>query len=102
MYMISIDLDSEKLKKEYKNESIGNAYTEIKSFLKSRGFSSRSGFNFTTDQNAIFCILTVADLTENFDWFARSVSDVKLLRIEEETDLLPIVSRFSKEKLICE
>ena len=35
--------------------------------------------------------MTVQQLTLEFDWFAPSVRDIRMLRIEENNDLMPAV-----------
>lgn len=40
-------------------------------------------------------MLAVIDLTTRLPWFAASVRDIRMLRIEELNDLMPVVQRIA-------
>ena len=42
---------------------------------------------------AVACVLAVQDLVAALPWFAASVRDIRMLRIEELNDLMPVVRR---------
>lgn len=43
--------------------------------------------------NAVTCVLAAMDLSRSLPWFAISVRDIRMLRIEEFNDLLPAVEQ---------
>lgn len=44
---------------------------------------------------AVTCVLAAQDLARSLAWFAASVHDIRLLRIEELNDLMPAVQQSS-------
>ncbi|MGV0816568.1 virulence factor [Martelella sp. FLE1502] len=100
MYAIVFDLDTNSLKEVYPGQSWNNAYYEIRSFLADRGFGWQQGSTYFGDDSvdAVGCVLTIQELTDGFDWFAASVRDIRMLRIEENNDLMPAVERASAKK----
>ena len=100
MYAIVFDLDTNSLKDVYPGNSWNNAYAEIRSFLAERGFGWQQGSTYFGDDSvdAVSCVLTIQELTQEFDWFPASVRDIRMLRIEENNDLMPAVERVSAMK----
>jgi virulence-associated protein VapD len=41
--------------------------------------------------NAVTCVLAAMDLSRSLPWFAGSVRDLRMLRIEELNDLMPAI-----------
>ncbi|MEG0844511.1 MAG: virulence factor [Romboutsia sp.] len=99
MYAIAFDLDTDMLKKTYHNASIGNAYNDIKNILEDYGFNRQQGSVYFggKDVNAVTCFEATSELTENLDWFSASVRDMRMLRIEDDNDLRPIIERTTKK-----
>ncbi|GHT43567.1 endoribonuclease VapD [Planctomycetales bacterium] len=96
MYAIAFDLDTETLQKSYPSPSFNNAYADIRNKLVgSHGFSWQQGsVYFGGDKvNAVTCVIAVIDLTQTFPWFAPAVRDIRMLRIEEQNDLLPAIEQ---------
>ena len=93
MYAITFDLDIETLKQAY-GDPYNNAYAEIKKFLVSKGFNwQQEGVYFGDAKvNAVTCVLAAAELAKELTWFAASVRDIRMLRIEENNDLKPAVN----------
>ena len=100
MYAIAFDLNMENLRIFYPNNSIGNAYNDIKTILLKYGFERQQGSVYFGDNkvNAVTCFNAVSDLTESYDWFATSVRDIRMLRIEDDNDLIPVIDRTLKLK----
>ena len=100
MFAIVFDLDTNSLKAVYPGPSWNNAYNEVRSFLGKRGFGWQQGSTYFGDDsvNEVSCVLTIQDLAEEFDWFAPSVRDVRMLRIESNNDLMPAVERAVKRR----
>jgi virulence-associated protein VapD len=90
MYAVAFDLDTEILKQTY-GDPANNAYGEIKRFLIDKGFTWQQGsVYFGTDRiNAVTCVLAVTEMSRVLPWFATSVRDIRMLRIEEYNDLMP-------------
>lgn len=94
MYAIIFDLDTEMLRVSYGGPSHNNAYAEIRTFLTARGFSWVQGSGYFGDDtiDAVKCMMTVQRLERKFSWFRPSVRDIRMLRIEENNDLLPLIN----------
>jgi len=90
MYAVAFDLDTEILKQTY-GDPPNNAYGEIKRFLLDKGFDWQQGsVYFGTDKiNAVTCVLAITEMSKTLPWFAASVRDIRMLRIEEFNDLMP-------------
>ena len=94
VYAIAFDLDIESLRKHY-GDPYNNAYHEIRGVLKRHGFAWQQGSVYFGDEtiNAVMCVLAAIDLSRSLPWFAASVRDIRMLRIEELNDLMPAVQR---------
>jgi virulence-associated protein VapD len=92
-YAITFDLDTKVHEVSYPHPSWQNAYADIGKFLRERGFARQQGSVYFGDEtiDVVRCQMTVQQLTLEFDWFAASVSDIRMLRIEENNDLMPAV-----------
>ncbi len=93
MYAISFDLDTKVLQQSYPSPSWQNAYADIGKFLRERGFDHQQGSVYFGDDtiDVVRCQLTVQEMTIEFDWFAPSVRDIRMLRIEDNNDLRPAI-----------
>ncbi len=93
MYAIACDMDTDTLQKAYPGPSWNNAYAEIQRVLSCHGFTRQQGSVYFGDStvNAVSCVLASMDLSRSLAWFAISVRDIRMLRIEEANDLLPAV-----------
>ena len=93
MYAITFDLKIDNLREYYKNDSINNAYKDIKTELEKFGFENIQGSTyFGNDKvNAVTPVLATQALAKKFDWFSLCVRDIRMLRIEENNDLLPAI-----------
>lgn len=94
VYAIAFDMDIESLRQTY-GDPYNNAYAEIRKVLSSHGFTPQQGSVYfgNTSINAVTCVLAVQDLARRFPWFAASVRDIRMLRIEEFNDLLPAIQQ---------
>jgi virulence-associated protein VapD len=94
VYAIAFDMDIESLKNNY-GVPYNNAYCEIRRILKKHGFTwQQGGVYFGGEQiNAVTCVLAAMDLARSLPWFATSVRDIRMLRIEELNDLMPAVQQ---------
>jgi virulence-associated protein VapD len=92
MYAIAFDMDIDSLRNNY-GDPYNNAYLEIRRVLQRHGFTWQQGsVYFGGDRiNAVTCVLAAIDLSRSLPWFAASVRDIRMLRIEELNDLMPAI-----------
>jgi virulence-associated protein VapD len=97
MYAITFDLVIETLKESYHNDSYNNAYGDIRKVLGEYGFEGQQGSVYfgTSTVDAVTCVLAIQELTTRHPWFAQAVRDIRMLRIEENNNLMPAVLRAS-------
>jgi virulence-associated protein VapD len=90
MYAIIFDFDTDTLKKLYPNASWNNAYTDVRNYLTNRGFEWVQGSGYFGDEtvDAVRCVRTVQKLAKKYPWFTPAVRDIRMLRIEENNDLM--------------
>jgi virulence-associated protein VapD len=96
MYAIVFDLDQETLAKTYLNENHKNAFEDIKNALEPYGFMRQQGSVFFGDAekvDAVSCVLAIIELSATYSWFSPSVKDIRMLRIEDNNDLIPAVKK---------
>ena len=99
MYAIVFDIEQETLSKIYGASSYANAYADIKKTLKKYGFERWHGSVYFGNKNkvdAVTCVQAAQELAETYDWFSASVKDIRMLRIEENNDLMPAIKRVKK------
>ena len=92
MYAIAFDLKVSDLQTHYSGNSYNNAYGDIKKFLAEEGFSRQQGsvyFGDTDTVDMVKCVMAVNKLSRQFAWFKECVTDIRMLRIEENNDLTP-------------
>ncbi|WRG42195.1 virulence factor [Helicobacter pylori] len=84
MYAVTFDLDTNCL-----NE---NAVNLLKVYSDIRKFMEQHGFYFGDETiNAVTCVATVQILAKQIPSFAICVKDVRMLKIEENNDLMPAI-----------
>jgi virulence-associated protein VapD len=96
MYAIAFDMDIDSLRLHY-GDPYNNAYGEIRQVLQEHGFAWQQGSVYFGGEsvNAVTCVLAAVELSRQFPWFAASVRDIRMLRIEELNDLMPAVQQGS-------
>jgi virulence-associated protein VapD len=94
VYAIAFDMDIEQLRVHY-GDPYNNAYLEIRRILERHHFQWQQGSVYFGDASVTAATVTVAviDLTTQLPWFAAAVRDIRMLRIEELNDLMPVVQR---------
>ena len=90
-YAISFDLDTKMLQDSYPASSWQNAYFDIERSLKEHGFARKQGSVYFGDVDVVRCQTAVQKLAVDYDWFAPSVRDIRMLRIEDDNDLMPAI-----------
>ena len=98
MYAIAFDMDIDSLKLNY-GDPYNNAYSEIRKVLQKQGFTWQQGSVYFGGEsiNAVTCVLAAIELSRALPWFAASVRDIRMLRIEEFNDLMPAVQQAAPE-----
>jgi virulence-associated protein VapD len=91
MFAITVDLKTKVLPENYASASWQNAYADIGQFLQQQGFDRQQGSVYFGDRtiDIVRCQLAVQRLAGEFTWFAPSVTDIRMLRIEENNDVMP-------------
>src|SRR5882762_10142277 len=94
VYAIAFDMDIEQLRLHY-GDPYNNAYLEIRRVLEGHQFQWQQGSVYFGGPavTAATVMVAVIDLTARLPWFAASVRDIRMLRIEELNDLMPVVQR---------
>jgi len=94
MYAIAFDMDIESLRANF-GDPYNNAYVEIRKVLQRHGFTWQQGSVYFGGENinAVTCVLAAIDVSTQLKWFAASVRDIRMLRIEELNDLMPAVQQ---------
>lgn len=87
MYAIIFDFDVNSMRSEFNSK-------EIKIFMENNGFEfiPENVFLGKDPIDSVTCVLTVQRLKNIYPWFATCVKSARMLRIEEDTDLLPAIS----------
>jgi len=96
VYAIAFDMDIEQLRLHY-GGPYNNAYLEIRRVLEGHSFQWQQGSVYfgRSEVTAATVMIAVIDLTTRLPWFAASVRDIRMLRIEEMNDLMPVVERIA-------
>jgi virulence-associated protein VapD len=94
VYAIAFDMDIEQLRLHY-GDPHNNAYLEIRRVLEGHRFQWQQGSVYFggPEVTAATVMIAVIDLTTRLPWFAASVRDIRMVRIEELNDLMPVVER---------
>src|SRR5688572_11810952 len=94
VYAIAFDMDIEQLRTN-DGDPYNNAYLEIRRVLQRHGFTWQQGSVYFGGEavTAVTCVLAAIDLAQSLPWFAASVRDIRMLRIEELNDLMPAVQQ---------
>jgi len=100
VYAITFDFDAGMLEQLYPSPSWKNACSDVRRSFEQNGFENKQGsVYFALDEiDAVECVGLVQDLAETYDWFTPSLEDIRMLRIEENNDLMPILDRKRRRK----
>jgi virulence-associated protein VapD len=91
MYAIAFDLDQEALRTHYHGAYPNHAYDDIRKVLQEHGLVRQQGSVWFGDHTVtpVTCVMAVQAVQKRFPWFNRVLSDIRMLRIEENNDLMP-------------
>lgn len=92
MFAIAFDLDTDVMR-EHLGSSYNNGYKEIEDILDIHGFHRQQGSVYYGNEkiNSVATIGAAQDLSRCLSWFKDSVRDIRILRIEENDDLKPLL-----------
>lgn len=92
VYAIAFDLDTERLQGIYPG-TYTNAYHDIRRILERHGFVNQQGSLYFGNEKTdpVKCVLAIQEVTKAYSWFRVAVRDIRMLRIEENNDLMPAV-----------
>lgn len=93
MYAICFDLDQDQLRRHYPNAETTGAYHDIRRALEKFGFARQQGSVYFGNNTVtpVTCVMAVQAVQKSCPWFAKVVSDIRMLRIEEHNDLMPAI-----------
>lgn len=94
MYAIAFDLDTERLNRHYPGNTPNNGYEDIRRVFERHGFVRQQGsvyFSNGANPSPVTCVLAVQELVAKHPWFRNVVTDIRMLRIEDNNDLMPAV-----------
>lgn len=92
MYALSFDMNIVDLQ-QYYGEPYNGAYYEIKRTLVKWGFYWVQGSTYMTNADNLTNLYDAIDALKEFEWFCRSVRDIRGYRVEEWSDFTPSVKR---------
>jgi virulence-associated protein VapD len=85
MYAIAFDMVIANLKENY-GEPYHNAYAEIKKVLGKHGFHWVQGSTYASQTDNLLAITQAVTALRQFDWFCKSVRDIRAFKIEDWSD----------------
>jgi virulence-associated protein VapD len=93
VYAIAFDLNT-KTAEQLCGDGWRNCYAQIGLVLAEFGFSRQQGSVYFGDENsdAVKCVMAVQEIDRRHAWFSRVVQDLRMLRVDEDNDLLPALS----------
>ncbi|EJU65641.1 TPA: VapD [Neisseria meningitidis] len=85
-YLITFDMDTNRLKDNYHGNNYTNAYSDIKTILARHGFENIQGSVYLGREGISEAHGTIAiqELTARFDWFYSCISNIKFYRLESD------------------
>ena len=93
MYAVTFDLQQDCLTRYYPGADV-NAYGDIRRVLERRGFWNQQGsVYFSNHKDPVAVWQAVMELKERYDWFAKCVKDLRMLRIDENSNLMPLLGQ---------
>lgn len=93
MYAVVLGLYPNCLNECYEGTTYHGAYNLVRDFMQTNGFAHTQGSVYfgNEEMDAVKCVPTVQKLAREYPWFATCAKDVRMLRIEENNDLMPAI-----------
>lgn len=94
VYAIAFDLDSAVAEKMCGPSWRGTCYAKIATIFGEFGFSRVQGSVYFggPDSDAVRCVMAAQEADRRLPWFGRAVRDLRMLRVDEDNDLLPALN----------
>ena len=88
MYAITFSIDTNSMP----NISL-NACDDIRKFMETNNFTWQQGGMYFGNKKAtaVSCVLVIQKLAKTYSWFAVCAKDIRMLRIEENISLMPVL-----------
>lgn len=95
VYAICFDLDTAEAERLHPTNSHTGSWKLIESVFQARGFHRRQGSVYFGGPSTtpVDCVLAVQELARRHPWIRFAVKDIRMLRIEENNDLMPALER---------
>ncbi len=93
VYAIAFDLDTAQAEAVC-GPSWRGCYDKLKIVLAEFGFDRVQGSVYFGDESsdAVRCVMAVQEADRRHAWFGRVVKDLRMLRVDEDNDLIPALS----------
>ncbi len=94
VYAIAFDLDSVTAERLCGANWRGICYGKIQSVFAKHGFARQQGSVYFGDasSDAVRCVMAVQEADRCFAWFGPAVRDLRMLRVDEDNDLMPAIN----------
>jgi len=94
VYAIAFDLDTAAAELHC-GSSWRGCYEKISQVFAEFGFARVQGSVYFGDETSdgVQCVLAVQAADSRYAWFARCVRDLRMLRVDEDNDLMPAINR---------
>lgn len=104
MYAIAFDVDTAIAEKVI-GDGWKGCYEKIERVFAAHGFRRQQGSLFFGDENtnAVTCMSAVRELDDRFPWFGPVIRDLRMLRIDEDNEVLPLLNnrlRFDQSEAV--
>lgn len=88
VYAIAFDLDMARLEELYPGNHKNQAYQDIRTILRRRGFQNQQGTLYygNNETKHIDVVRAVREVQEKHPWFRGSLNDIRVLQILKEPD----------------
>lgn len=94
MYAIAFDLDKSACMKYYPGADWRSAYADIRRIMEEHGFWGQQGsLYYSSHGKTVTVVKVILELQRKHPWFRSVVRDLRMLRIEEQDDLLPLLGQ---------
>lgn len=93
VYALAFDLDTSVAEKLCGPNWRG-CYDKIALVFGEFGFTRKQGSVYfgSDESDAVQCVMAVQEADRRFAWFGRSLRDLRMLRVDEDNDLMPAIN----------
>ena len=94
VYAIAFDLDLASAERHCGPNWRGICYAKIAAVFGEFGFNRVQGSVYfgEDESDAVHCVMAVQEADRRFSWFAQTVRDLRMLRVDEDNDLMPAIN----------